>query len=100
MNDPAPGTIPHTALPPSPSGSLLATEWNTYRREVTRLLAEGQEGKFILLKGEEILGVYDTWDAARHAGLERYLLEPFLVQQIRAEEPVVRVRGYSLPCPS
>src|SRR5207237_10365756 len=100
MNDQVPGTIRHNKLPPAPAGSPLAIEWNTYCREVVRLLAEGQEGKFLLLKGEEILGVYDTWAAAREAGLKRYLLEPFLVQQIRAEEPVLRVRGYSLPCRS
>src|SRR5262245_8850172 len=74
--------IHHSELPAGDAASPLCREWNTYRREAGRLLAEGHEGKFILVHGETILGLFDTWDAAREAGLERFLLQPFLVHQI------------------
>jgi hypothetical protein len=83
-------TIPWTELPPADPNSPLAAEWETYRREVGPLLAEGQEGKFALIKGEEIIGIYETWDEARRAGLEKYLLEPHTARPILSREPLIR----------
>jgi hypothetical protein len=99
MNEQGRRTIHYTELPPSQPDDPLNLEWETYRREVGRLLAEGKEGKFVLIKGQEILGLYDSWDAARDAGLERYLREAFLVHPVRTWEPLLRIRGYSLPWP-
>lgn len=99
MNEAGRRTIPHTQLPEGRPGDVLHPEWSAYRREAARLLAEGHEGKFALIHGGRVLAVHDTWDAAREAGLRLFLREPFLVQPIRSEEPVLRLRGYSLPCP-
>lgn len=93
-----PPTIHYTELPEARPGDVLFHEWNTYRREVGRLVAEGHERRFVLIKDDTIVGVYDTWDAARAEGLERYLLNPFFVKQILSREPLLRVRGYSMPC--
>jgi hypothetical protein len=98
MNAPARPSLPCTALPELAPGEVLQEEWNTYRRGVAPLLAGGDEGRFVLIKGQHVIGVYDTWDAARVAGLERYAMEPFLVKRILAEEPLLRVRGYNRPC--
>jgi hypothetical protein len=83
-------TIHWSKLPPAEPGEPLAAEWETYRREIGRLLAEGLEGKYALIRGNEIVGIYDTWDAARKAGLEKYLLEPHMVHPIISQEPVIR----------
>ncbi len=83
-------TIPWNELPPADPNSPLAAEWETYRREVGRLLAEGKEGKVALIKGDEIIGIYDTWDEAKRVGLERFLLEPHTVRPILSREPVIR----------
>jgi hypothetical protein len=88
----------YTELPEAKQGEPLAEEWNTYRREVGRLLSEHQEGRFILIKGQEIIGIYDCWAAARETGLQCFLLDPFLVQPIRPEEPYLRIRGFNSPC--
>src|SRR5262245_2142437 len=48
-------TVPYTELPAPRADSQLFQEWNCYRREVGRLLAEGQEGRFVLIKGEQIV---------------------------------------------
>jgi hypothetical protein len=99
MNEIGRRTIPYTELPEMNDGGPLCEEWNTYRREVARLLADGHEGKFVLIKGDQIVSLHDAWGAAREAGLQLYLLKPFLVQQVRSREPLMRIRGYSLPCP-
>jgi hypothetical protein len=99
MNEIETRTIHHTQLPAARPGEVLSVEWNTYRREAARLLAEGQAGKFVLIKGSQLVSLYGTWDAAREAGLRLYLMEAFLVHEVRAEEPVLRIRGYSAPCP-
>jgi hypothetical protein len=89
--------IHYTELPDAKPEDSDFDEWNTFRRELPRLLAEGHEGKFALLKGTEVIGIYDTWEAGYDAGLERYLLQGqgFLVQPIRTWEPLLRLRGYS-----
>jgi hypothetical protein len=83
-------TIPWTELPPAEPGSALAAEWETYRREIGRLLAEGLEGKAVLIKGDEIVGIYETWQEAREVGLEKYYQQPHMVHPILSREPVIR----------
>jgi hypothetical protein len=80
--------------------SPVSREWNTYRREVGRLLSEGHEGEFALIKGEEVVGLFPTFAEGIREGRARYQFQPFLVQQIREREPLLVIRGHSLPCPS
>jgi hypothetical protein len=86
-------TVHYTQLSEAKPGDPLYLEWNTYRREVALWLAEGQKGKWVLIKGETVVGLYDTFDAAWAEGCKRYLLTPMLVHQIQSEEPIYRVRG-------
>lgn len=92
--------VQHTELSAACTDEPLATEWNVYRREIGRWLAEGLGGKHVLLKGDDIVGFFESWGAAREAGLRRFLREPFFVHPIRATEPYVRIRGINHPCPS
>lgn len=39
-------------------------------------------GKFVLIKGMDVLGFYSSPDAAFSAGTERFGLDPFFVKQI------------------
>jgi hypothetical protein len=84
-------TIHWTELPEDTSGGPIATESNFYRRAVGRLLAEGHENRWALIKGEEIIGIWDTREEAFAVASERYLLQPVLVQQILENEPVLRL---------
>ncbi|HYV39584.1 MAG TPA: hypothetical protein VE988_28105 [Gemmataceae bacterium] len=83
-------TIPFTELPEDTSASSTAQEWNFYRREVGQLLAEGHEGKWVLIKGGQIIGIWDTRDEAKAVALERYSLQPVLIQQVLSRMPVLR----------
>jgi hypothetical protein len=77
----------------------LERELDTYRRELPRLLQD--EGKFVLVHGDEVAGVYDTEESAVEAGDDRFGLEPFLVKQIsRSEEPRLVPYDLTPPCPS
>ena len=89
-----PTRIHYTELPPSQSGSQRKEEWETYRREVGRLIAEGYEGKCILIKNESIIGIYDTMDEAKDEGRRRYLLQGYLVHRIQTWERVYCARNY------
>jgi hypothetical protein len=92
-----PKGIHYTELPEAKPGDVLGREWNTYRRQVGRLLSEGRAGRFVLIKGEEILGIWDTHDEAATVGYQRFPGQPFFVHAIRAEEPYLRIRGVHLP---
>ncbi|HEY7424975.1 MAG TPA: hypothetical protein VH682_12160 [Gemmataceae bacterium] len=94
-----PPTIHYTELPPSEPGSAIAEEWETYRREVGRLLAEGNEGRYILIKGRQIIGIWNTRKEAFAAADQRFPLQPFLVHQIQERERIHRI-GYNRLCPS
>ncbi len=47
------------------------------------------EGKFALIKGTELYGVFETDEEAYYAGLEKFGNVPFLVQPIEVEEEFV-----------
>ena len=94
---PEPPTIHYTELPPAKPGEPLAEEWETYRREVGRLLAEGNEGRYILIKGGEIIGIWDTRKEAFAAADQRFPLQPYLVHQIQERERIHRI-GFNRVC--
>lgn len=68
--------------PPSPKTAGLVREWETYRQELSNMLAQGLEGQFVLLKGDQIIGYFHSWEAASTAGLRLFLIQPFLVRPI------------------
>jgi len=70
---------------------LLAVELMTFERELPRLLAEGLEGKWALIQGNEVASLWDTFADAVQAGDERFGLTPFLVQQVLSEERPARI---------
>jgi hypothetical protein len=88
-----PWTIHYSELQPFRDAGPLTVEWDFYRREVGRLLAEGNEGRWVLIKDEEIIGLFDTREEATAEGYKRYLIarQPFLVHQIQTRERVRRV---------
>jgi hypothetical protein len=66
----------------NPKPMALEREIETYRKELPRLLAAGQAGRFVLIKGEKVVGTWDTQAAAIQAGRERFGLEPLAVKRI------------------
>ncbi len=64
----------------------LEKELQVYRSKLPELATE--EGKYVLVHGEDLVGVYGTYEDAIKAGYEKFKLEPFLVKQIHAIEQV------------
>jgi hypothetical protein len=85
----APATIHWTQLPPPGPESQLAQEWNTYRREVGQFLAQGHEGRHVLIKREEIIGMWETHREAMAEGYRLFLGQAFLVHQIQERERLI-----------
>jgi hypothetical protein len=70
---------------------VLERESDTYNRLLPELLLS--EGKFALISADRLIGVFDTRGDALTCGYAVCgLTTPFLVQQIFAVEPVVRIR--------
>ena len=95
----------------TPSGlaglKLYEREIATYLRELPRLLEEGHAGRHALIKGDEILSLWDTQGDAIQAGRERFGLEPIFVKAIDSRDPerfaLLQVQLQSrkdAPCPS
>src|SRR5262249_61403285 len=61
---------------------LYEREIATYLRELPRLLDEGYAGKHALIKGDEILSIWDTDSEAVQAGRERFGLDPIFIMTI------------------
>lgn len=75
----------------------LETELQTYKDRLTELSAS--EGKFVLIRGSDVAGIFDTYADALSAGYERFKLAPFLVKQISSTEVLAYfTRDIDLPC--
>jgi hypothetical protein len=93
-------TIPWTELPEATPGTRSSTEWNFYRQQVGRLLGEGHEGRWVLIKDEEIIGIWDTQQQADQVRAQRFLKQDVLIQQVLSREPVLRGPTFFRLCPS
>jgi hypothetical protein len=77
-------------MPDSP----IRREAQTFRRELPRLLAERHAGKWALVKGDEIIGLFETFDEGYRVGRGRFLLQPFIVQPVSERQPLIRTTAY------
>ena len=91
-----PPTLDYRELPEGKPDDL---EWNFYRRQVGQLLAEGHEGHWVLIKGEQIIGIWNTLEEARAVSLKKFLMESCLIHQVRSREPLIKMsaRFWGMP---
>jgi hypothetical protein len=77
----------------------LQHELERYERELPALLA--QEGRYVIIHGDDPIEIVDTYDDALKLGYEKFALVPFLVRQISRVQPVANFTRFSLTsCPS
>ncbi len=86
-----PPELPAINLPEEPADPAFATEWQMFRAAVAGLLADGQRGRFALIKAGHSLTVWDTLADAARAGRLLFGSEPCLVQEI---QPTLRGNLY------
>lgn len=87
-------------LPPvfPPELQPLAAEVRTYFRELPRLLDEGRDGKFVIVKADGLFGIWDTQRDAIQAGRALFPDGGFLAQQI--DHRFLDVLGTQFPTPA
>ena len=89
----SPGFIDWRDFDPSwlPGGEQapLATELVTYRDHLDELLKH--KGRFVVIRGQSILGYYRDRRAALAAAYDEYGAIPVLVKQVVEREPVRRL---------
>jgi hypothetical protein len=73
----------------------LEKELDTYRKKLPEL--KTQEGKFVLIHGEELVDFFSTYEDAIKSGYQKYKLEPFLVKQVHATEPIFFISRNVVP---
>jgi hypothetical protein len=94
MDRPDYPAIHYTKLGPSRPDSELATEWEMFRRELPRLLAEGHEGQYVLIKGENIIGLYPSSDEGIAAGRRLFPGQHIAVQLVAEWQPLIVRAGH------
>jgi hypothetical protein len=62
----------------------LEKEMATYRRELPKLTMN--TGKFVLIQGDQVAGIWETYQDALQEGYRLFALEPFFVKQIQPVE--------------
>lgn len=79
--------------------ATLERELLAYSQKLPSLLA--QQGKYVLIHGEEVVGIYDSYEDALKFGYGKFNLDPFLVKQIAPAERVsFFTRDLGTACPA
>ncbi len=53
-------------------------------------------GKFVVVKGQELIGVFDTIEDALSEGARRFTLEPFLVRRVQETGDEINIPALTL----
>lgn len=69
----------------------LMEELFTYKAHLKELLRD--EGRYVLIKGREVIGIYADHDDAVREAIDRFGVEPVLIKQIAAKEPLITMGG-------
>lgn len=75
----------------------LEKELETFNRELPNLRADN--GKFVLIHGDQIVGIFGTYEDALKEGYQNFELAPFLVKQIQEAQQIQFItRMLDAPC--
>ena len=64
----------------------LNTEIETYNSKLPELIASA--GKFVVIRGQDIAGTFDTYNDGLKFAYHQFGLEPFLIKKISPAEQV------------
>ena len=73
----------------------LEKELETYKKKLPEL--KNNEGKFVLIKGEEVVDTFTSYEDAIKEGYKKFKLDPFLVKQISQVEQVQFITRFLAP---
>lgn len=58
------------------------------------------EGQYVIVHEDQIDGFWDTYEAALKEAYAKYGLDPFMVKQVHAAEPILHFARDVSSCPS
>ena len=70
------------------TASALEAEIKAYEEKLPEL-KESYPGKFVVFKGGELIGAWDTFDAAANRAVALYGRGPYLIRQVGAPSPTL-----------
>jgi hypothetical protein len=73
----------------------LEIEIERYKELLPELL-QSSEGKFAVIKGRDLIGVFDDMDEGYRAALDKYGVTNFLLRPVRAVEPTLDLTNLHL----
>ncbi len=76
--------------------SSLDTQLSTFARRQPELLQAGHRGKWVLIYGGSVAGVYESRHQGLRRGYQRFGNVPFLVREVREASTPVAVRSVSV----
>lgn len=74
---------------------MLDIERQYYAEHLSELLDHCRD-RFVVIKGTEIVGTFDTMDEALREGTRRFGLEPFLARRVEQTTPAASVPALML----
>ncbi len=74
---------------------MLDAERQFYSENLAQWLGQ-YPGKFVLVKGQELIGAFDTAEEALAEGARRFGLEPFLVRRVQERQEEVNIPALTL----
>ncbi len=75
--------------------TMLDTERQFYSENLAKWLGQ-YPGKFVLVKGRELIGTFDTDKDALSQGARLYGLDPFLVRRVQEHQEEVSIPALTL----
>lgn len=80
------------------TGEPLAEESGTYEANVERW-AEEHAGEFVLIRGAEVVGFFETNEKALTEGCKRFGISPFFVKQVTPRGQARLISRLAAPAP-
>jgi len=74
---------------------MLAQEIKYYYENLAEWL-KSQSGKFVVIKDQELIGFYNTFDEALSIGAKKFGLQSFLVRSIEQSQDEINVPALTL----
>lgn len=74
---------------------MLDEERQFYAENLASWLSQ-YPGKFVLVKGRELIGVFDTTEEPLAEGARRFGLEPFLIRRVQELQEEVSIPALTL----
>lgn len=78
--------------------NMLQLEFDTYRAQLPALLERREEGKYVVIRGQELCDVFPTYERALDWAYDRFGLEPFFVKRIARDQCTVHFTRDLGPC--